>query len=111
MFSQKLKDLRGDLSQYELSKILQVSRGAVGMWESGERMPSYELLLKIANYFEVSTDYLLDNENSKANRNKNELLIPDEKKATVELLCKLPDIYFANIEGRIQAYAQLCNIN
>lgn len=70
MFSLKLKELRQkrNLSQKELAKILKVSTGTVGNWEVGTREPDSRMLVKIADLFGVSCDYLLsrfsDGENS-----------------------------------------------
>lgn len=63
MFPQRLKELRKrkKLTQTELGEIMNVSYKTVGSWERGERQPSYETAKMIADYFEVSTDYLLGN--------------------------------------------------
>ena len=59
-----LKQLRAGkrISQFELSKALKISPSAVGMWEQGRREPDYEMLKRIADYFDVSADYLLGRE-------------------------------------------------
>ena len=59
-FKDALKALRhkANLSQLELSKKLGFSPALIGMYESGKRMPSYEALETIADFFNVSTDYL-----------------------------------------------------
>lgn len=61
MFSVKLKQLRKErgLLQKDISQIFNVSMGAVGNWESGNRIPDSETLSRIADYFRVSVDYLL----------------------------------------------------
>ena len=61
MFSVKLKQLRKErgLLQKDISQIFNVSMGAVGNWESGNRIPDSETLSRIADYFQVSVDYLL----------------------------------------------------
>ncbi len=60
-FSLKLKELREErgFSQAQLAKALNVGVGSVGMWESTDRIPPAKKLVKIAEYFHVSTDYLL----------------------------------------------------
>lgn len=105
MFQQKLKELRGDKSQSQVALDLNVSRGAVGMWESGERFPNYLTLKKISNYFNVSIDYLLDNEKFE-NKTSGMLIIPTEKKETVQQLLALPEKLFIYISGEIKAYYQ-----
>lgn len=64
MFSLKLKELRENsgLSQKAFSQKIGVSQSTVGMWESNKREPNFETTEKIADYFKVSTDYLLGRE-------------------------------------------------
>lgn len=61
MFQVILKDLREKrgLSQRDLAKLLGVSASTIGMWESGKREPNFKTLIKIANFFDVSTDYMM----------------------------------------------------
>ena len=56
-----LRELRiqKGLTQAELSKTLQVSASSIGMYEQGRREPDNETLGRIANFFNVTTDYLL----------------------------------------------------
>ena len=64
MFKIRLKELREErgMNQREFAAALGVSPATVGMWESGAREPrSFEQLQRIADYFSVSTDYLLGN--------------------------------------------------
>lgn len=60
-FGSRLKFLRKRLAltQEELGKVLNVSTSTVGMYERGEREPSFKVLMHIAEYFETSIDYLL----------------------------------------------------
>lgn len=54
----KLRTARG-ISQVELAAALNVTKQSVSNWENNNIQPSIEMLLKIAAYFSVSTDYLL----------------------------------------------------
>lgn len=56
-----IRDLRikNKISAKELSKILKISESSISLYESGKRTPSLSLIVKIADYFNVSTDYLL----------------------------------------------------
>lgn len=49
------------VSQQEIGNLVGVTYQAVGKWESGDSEPDNEAIIKIANYFGVSTDYLLGN--------------------------------------------------
>lgn len=51
--------LKKNLSQSELAKILGTTQSSVGHWEAGRRKLTPEMLVKVAEYFNVSTDYLL----------------------------------------------------
>jgi len=66
MFGKRLRDLRekNNLQQKELAKELNVLEATVSMWETGKRIPYSDMLIKIANYFKVSIDYLLGNEHN-----------------------------------------------
>ncbi len=76
-FALRLKALLIDhhLSQKEFATGINVAPSTAGNYIRGEREPDYETLKAIANYFQVSTDYLLGVETPKANdRLENELL-------------------------------------
>lgn len=59
VFKLRLKELRGDKSQNEVAKSLNISRSALSYYESGERVPDINVLYSLAEYFDVSADYLL----------------------------------------------------
>ncbi len=61
-FGERLKALRTGqkLSQRELAERLGVAKSIVSYYESGDRYPSYDILVKMAHLFHVTTDYLLD---------------------------------------------------
>jgi len=60
-FGEKLQELRrkGAMSQDVLAEKLEVSRQAVSKWERDEAIPETDKLVRIAQLFGVSTDYLL----------------------------------------------------
>lgn len=60
----RLKELRENrnLTQAELAKLLKVSPSAIGMYEQGRRDPDSSTLKKLSVLFNVSVDYLLDNQ-------------------------------------------------
>ena len=57
----RIKSLReyAGLSQLELAKHLNVSNTTLSQYESGQRIPSDDIKIKIATFFNVSVDYLL----------------------------------------------------
>lgn len=64
IFEVRFKKLRKQfgLSQMELAAELHVSKALIGMYESGKRMPSRETMEMIADYFNVTIDYLTGRE-------------------------------------------------
>ena len=58
----RLKELRNDsgMSQREFGQKIGVAESTVSLYESGKHEPDYSTLIKIADYFRVSIDYLLD---------------------------------------------------
>ncbi|KZM54943.1 helix-turn-helix domain-containing protein [Aeribacillus pallidus] len=67
MFGKRLASLRKKMgiSQYELADRLGFSRGQLANYEQGKRQPDFDTLQKIADFFEVSTDYLLGRSENK----------------------------------------------
>lgn len=60
-FAINLRELRKEraLRQSDLAKELGVNARTVSFWENGERECDFNTLIKIAQFFKVSTDYLL----------------------------------------------------
>lgn len=67
MLGKRITSLRKNAgyTQEELAKKLNITRSALSQYELGSRNPDYDLLIKIADFFEVSTDYLLRGVDSK----------------------------------------------
>lgn len=61
MIGDRIKQLRIDakMTQPELAKRLDVTRSAVATYENNSRQPSFQILIRLAKIFNVSTDYLL----------------------------------------------------
>ena len=59
-FGKKLKDLRKSqkLTQQQLADRIGVAKSVISYYESGDRYPSYDVLIKISRIFHVTTDYL-----------------------------------------------------
>lgn len=57
----KIKQLRGqkNISQIDLAKQLGVSKSVISSYENEIHLPPYDILIKMAHLFGVSTDYLL----------------------------------------------------
>ena len=61
MLSERLRYLRREkkMSQAALAEAIGVAQSSITSYERDERKPSYEVLCLLADYFNVSTDYLL----------------------------------------------------
>ena len=66
-FGEILAELRQDrgLTQRDLAKLFFVTPGTISNYEKGRHLPDAERLIKIADYFSVTTDYLLGRSSSK----------------------------------------------
>ena len=62
---EKIRILRQEkgISQQALAKMLGLSQKSIDNWERGTASPSATSVAKLADFFECSTDYLLDREN------------------------------------------------
>ena len=60
-FGNKLKTLRlrENLTQAQLAQKLGLTKSVISAYETGLRLPSYDILIHIAKIFHVTTDYLL----------------------------------------------------
>ena len=58
---QRIQDLRtdADMSQKQLSEILHISHRSYSHYETGSRNIPVEMLIRLANYYDISVDYLV----------------------------------------------------
>lgn len=95
----RLKELRktNNVSQQEFATYMNVAQNTVSRWENGERLMDAETLLKAAEYFNVSTDYLLGRSELKEESplNKKEPIntdgLSDNKKALISFAETVPE--------------------
>ena len=90
MLHKRLKSLRkqANITQAEMAKIIGVARTTYAMYEQNKREPDTEILQKIADYHNVSIDYLLgrtDEPSSDWNKTLPELTKKDEKDIAKDL--------------------------
>lgn len=67
MIYTRIRDLRedADLKQKDIAKILNVSQNTYSQYENGIISLTAEVLIKIANFYNVSIDYLLNRKDTK----------------------------------------------
>lgn len=80
-FNTMLKTLRlkKGLTQEELAKLTGLTRSAIGMYESGNREPKYEVLEVLADFFNVDMNTLLDQSISLTPRDERQIAADLEK--------------------------------
>ena len=66
--STRLRELRLNkgLRQEQVAKLIGVNKSAISTYENDTRQPSFEILVRLANLYRVSTDYLLGQTNTRS---------------------------------------------
>lgn len=90
--NERLKQLRVDnnLLQKEIAKILNVPKNTYGAWERGNNEPSVDIIIKLADFYQISTDYLLNREEEDGRIIVQELELPSDEKKVLEKYRVLP---------------------
>ena len=65
LFSERMKELREqkEISQKQLAENMHISQSSVSEYENGNQQPPLEMLIKLADFFDVNIDYLLGRTN------------------------------------------------
>lgn len=61
----KILRLKKNMTQAQLAQKLGVTKSVISAYETGLRLPSYDILIHISKIFNVTTDYLLGLENKR----------------------------------------------
>lgn len=88
------------ISAYKISKETGISDRLIGYWRNGEKMPSAENLLSIANYFGISVDYLLTGE-------EKSLSLPDDELELLTYYKKIPEKEKIKLISRAETIADI----
>lgn len=88
----KIKQLRieKELTQSELAKMLNVKKTTLGAWERGTNEPPLFYVIKLADYFNVTIDYLTGREEEDGRIIVQELELPSDEKKVLEKYRILP---------------------
>ncbi|MEN4813365.1 helix-turn-helix domain-containing protein [Bacillus velezensis] len=89
----KSSKLNREIKQEEVAKNIGVARTTYAMYEQDKRQPDYETLIKLADYYEVTTDYLLRDEPPEMKKK----VFEDEARKILED----PDTLIAAADGKI----------
>ena len=87
-FGEKIKDLRKEktLTQKEMAQALSITVSTLSHWECDYQEPSFKDVVMLANYFDVSTDYLLGKSDDFGNISVKTETAPAHPKESQELL-------------------------
>ena len=102
-----LREIRKEkgITMKELGKIFGVSEVAISNYEMGKREPDIQTIVKFANYFDVSVDYLLGNTKTAAQKPSGVVLTAFESDVVGELR-RLSKIDKQNLARIIFSYTQ-----
>ena len=109
----RLIELREErnLTQTDIANAIQTSRTNIGRWEKGENEPAASYVIKLADFFECSTDYLLGRSDDFGNvtvQANGTQLSADEQKL-LDLFNTLSPTHKAQVLGYVQATAQFAH--
>lgn len=105
----QLRKTRGK-TQADIAKILNVAISTYRGYENETSEPTIDTLIKLANYFNVSVDYLIGNETSKQ-INQLQQLYSEKQKNCIDMLMQLDDdllnlaeVYLSGLCGRADTF-------
>lgn len=98
----KLKELRAKtkLNQTEFAKIFGLTQGTYSNYENETTQPDIELLKKIADYFHITVDNLIDHE---VPYMLDKSTLTKKQKRLIDLICQLDDYLCEKVEAYIEA--------
>lgn len=101
MFNKLLQER--NKSAYEVAKSLDISQGLMNNYKNGIRTPTTANLIKIADYFNISVDYLLGRTNKDYKPPKNVYTLSDQEQSVIEFFRQLPK----QDQQQVERYARL----
>lgn len=93
IFEQLLR--KHNLSAYKVSKLTGVTQSTLSDWKRGRSTPKTDTLQKIADYFDVSVDYLMGRESDEPNaidKENNPIVLDDDALELLEELKERPEM-------------------
>ncbi len=95
-----------NLKQGELAKLLKISHSSMSQYESGARIPNDKLKIKIADFFNVSVDFLIGHNPRKTENSIVFKTLPKHQQALLEICKKLNKNDF----NKVLEYATLLSV-
>lgn len=108
MYSERLKELRKNkkLTQKEVAEKIGVARTTYAMYEQNRREPDNETFQKIADFFNVTTDYLLGRSNYPELTAEQERKVDKKVVELLKIIESMPEEKREELEEKIIAYAK-----
>lgn len=103
MLNERLKELRKQkkVTQQDVANYLGITRPAYTAYEKGSRNPDYDLLNKLARYFNVTTDYLLGSDVTNIKDSTQAELTPYQQEV-IDFFNSREDLFFHDHPGDIR---------
>lgn len=103
MLNERLKELRKQkkVTQQDVANYLGITRPAYTAYEKGSRNPDYDLLNKLARYFNVTTDYLLGTDTTKT-KDSTEPELTTYQQEVLDFFNSREDLFFHDHPGDIR---------
>ena len=108
----RIKELRKQINktQKDLANLTGYRQTLVSKWENNEREPDIATLKKLANYFNVSIDYLVENETDTTQIQLQPQYTPQQKNCIDMLmqldedLLNMAEVYLSGLSGRAETF-------
>lgn len=97
---------RNGLAQKYVAKKIGVKNNTLSGYESGRREPDSETLNELADFYEVTTDYILGRSDEPSLTEKEDKELTEEAKRYLEILESMPENKREELKERILAYAE-----
>jgi len=107
MYGKRIAQLRSEqgLTQRELAQTLKIATSTISMYEQQNREPDIAIIVKIAEHFNVSVDYLLGTTQERGRYGDNLLVSSDDERALLETYRSLSAVERGEVRGYVLGYA------
>ena len=101
----RLKELREEIgySQTQVANAIKTNQRNIGRWENGENEPTSSFIVKLADFFNVSADFILGREDDLGNKISTPFSTMDKE---TQKLLKIFEILNQRQKERLLAYAE-----
>ena len=102
MLGDKIKLLRTNNKMYQqdLANALSVSKSTIAMWETNKRIPDAPMLVKIANFFDITVDHLLSDKTEQ----KEIAPIKHDRSDVINRINALPNEQYEKFAAKVEGY-------